>query len=176
MDSLIDLRSDTVTEPSPEMRRAMYDAEVGDDYDDDDDPTVHALEERAAELLHKEAAIRPRPRSSASNLSTTSATAFSVAALVWAKSGGRSVAIGDLHCSLRRESPRPGPTIIAPRAAPIAVLTRRAAYTGYVNVSASASPASGDGRPRLFRRLGHWFTGSQRAAEGTQDARAARSR
>ena len=125
MDSLIDLRSDTVTEPSPEMRRAMYDAEVGDDYDDDDDPTVHALEERAAELLHKEAAIRPRPRSSASNLSTTSATAFSVAALVWAKSGGRSVAIGDLHCSLRRESPRPGPTIIAPRAAPIAVLTRR---------------------------------------------------
>ena len=56
MDSLIDLRSDTVTEPSPEMRRAMYDAEVGDDYYYDD-PTVHALEERAAGLLHKEAAM-----------------------------------------------------------------------------------------------------------------------
>jgi threonine aldolase len=54
--SLIDLRSDTVTKPSPEMRRAMADAEVGDDVLRDD-PTVNALEERAAELLGKEDAI-----------------------------------------------------------------------------------------------------------------------
>ncbi|MBI2764227.1 MAG: hypothetical protein HYX54_10925 [Chloroflexi bacterium] len=53
---LIDLRSDTVTRPTPEMRRAMADAEVGDDVFGDD-PTVHALEERAAELLGKEAAL-----------------------------------------------------------------------------------------------------------------------
>ena len=54
--SLIDLRSDTVTKPTPEMRRAMADAEVGDDVFGDD-PTVNALEERAAELLGKEAGL-----------------------------------------------------------------------------------------------------------------------
>ncbi len=52
----IDLRSDTVTRPSPAMRRAMAEAEVGDDVFGDD-PTVNALEERAAELLGKEAAV-----------------------------------------------------------------------------------------------------------------------
>ena len=52
----IDLRSDTVTKPTPEMRRAMADAEVGDDVFGDD-PTVLALEERAADLLGKEAAL-----------------------------------------------------------------------------------------------------------------------
>jgi len=54
--SIIDLRSDTVTKPSPEMRRAMAEAEVGDDVFGDD-PTVIALEERAAELLGKEAGL-----------------------------------------------------------------------------------------------------------------------
>ena len=54
--SLIDLRSDTVTRPSPAMRRAMAEAEVGDDVFGDD-PTVNALEERAAELLGKEAGL-----------------------------------------------------------------------------------------------------------------------
>jgi threonine aldolase len=53
---LIDLRSDTVTKPSPEMRRAMAEAEVGDDVFGDD-PTVNALEARAAELLGKEAGL-----------------------------------------------------------------------------------------------------------------------
>ena len=49
MPDLIDLRSDTVTKPTPAMRRAMAEAEVGDDVLGDD-PTVIALEERAAEL------------------------------------------------------------------------------------------------------------------------------
>jgi threonine aldolase len=53
---LIDLRSDTVTRPTPEMRRAMAEAEVGDDVYGED-PTVNRLEERAAELLGKEAAL-----------------------------------------------------------------------------------------------------------------------
>jgi threonine aldolase len=53
---LIDLRSDTVTVPTDEMRRAMAAAEVGDDVFGDD-PTVRALEERAAELLGKEAGL-----------------------------------------------------------------------------------------------------------------------
>lgn len=52
----IDLRSDTVTKPTPEMRLAMANAEVGDDVLGDD-PTVRALEARAAELLGKEAAV-----------------------------------------------------------------------------------------------------------------------
>jgi threonine aldolase len=52
----IDLRSDTVTRPTPEMRRAMAAAELGDDVFRDD-PTVIALEERAAELTGKEAAV-----------------------------------------------------------------------------------------------------------------------
>src|SRR5205085_1333442 len=50
------LRSDTVTKPTPEMRRAMAQAEVGDDVFGDD-PTVIALEARAAELLGKEAGL-----------------------------------------------------------------------------------------------------------------------
>lgn len=53
---MIDLRSDTVTRPTPEMRRAMADAEVGDDVFGDD-PTVNALQEQVAELLGKEAAL-----------------------------------------------------------------------------------------------------------------------
>ncbi len=52
----IDLRSDTVTRPSPEMRRAMADAEVGDD-ERDGDPTTLRLERRVAELLGKERAL-----------------------------------------------------------------------------------------------------------------------
>jgi threonine aldolase len=53
---VIDLRSDTVTVPTPEMRRAMADAEVGDDVYRED-PTVNRLEHLAAALLGKEAAL-----------------------------------------------------------------------------------------------------------------------
>lgn len=56
MDQIIDLRSDTVTLPSPEMRQAIMDAPLGDDVYGED-PTVHALEARAAELLGKDAAL-----------------------------------------------------------------------------------------------------------------------
>ena len=52
----IDLRSDTVTSPTPEMRQAMAEAPVGDDVFGDD-PTVNKLEETAAAMLGKEAAI-----------------------------------------------------------------------------------------------------------------------
>ncbi|MCC7157350.1 MAG: aminotransferase class I/II-fold pyridoxal phosphate-dependent enzyme [Bryobacterales bacterium] len=53
---MIDLRSDTVTKPTPEMRRAMMEAEVGDDVYRED-PTVNRLEQRAAEICGKEAAL-----------------------------------------------------------------------------------------------------------------------
>jgi threonine aldolase len=53
---MVDLRSDTVTRPTPEMRRAMASAEVGDDVYGED-PTVNALEEAFAERVGKEAAL-----------------------------------------------------------------------------------------------------------------------
>ncbi len=56
MRRVIDLRSDTVTHPTPEMREAMYRAEVGDDVFGED-PTVNRLERMAAERMGKEAAL-----------------------------------------------------------------------------------------------------------------------
>jgi len=56
MNARIDLRSDTVTQPSDRMRRAMASAEVGDDWYGDD-PTVNLLQDRAAELTGKQAAL-----------------------------------------------------------------------------------------------------------------------
>lgn len=53
---MIDLRSDTVTKPTAEMRKAAYEAEVGDDVYQED-PTVNELERTAAEMLGKEAAL-----------------------------------------------------------------------------------------------------------------------
>ncbi len=53
---LVDLRSDTVTKPSAAMRKAMHDAEVGDDVYRED-PTVNRLQERAAEIFGREAAL-----------------------------------------------------------------------------------------------------------------------
>jgi threonine aldolase len=53
---IVDLRSDTVTKPSPAMRRAMHDAEVGDDVYRED-PTVNRLQERAAEIFGREAGL-----------------------------------------------------------------------------------------------------------------------
>ena len=53
---MIDLCSDTVTRPTPAMRRAMAEAEVGDDVYGED-PTVNRLQERAAEIFGKEAAL-----------------------------------------------------------------------------------------------------------------------
>ena len=52
----IDVRSDTVTQPTPTMRRAMADAPVWDDVYRED-PTTRRLEERASEILNREAAL-----------------------------------------------------------------------------------------------------------------------
>jgi threonine aldolase len=54
--AVVDLRSDTVTKPTPAMRRAMAEAEVGDDVYGED-PTINKLEQRAAEIFAREAAI-----------------------------------------------------------------------------------------------------------------------
>ncbi|HTS10637.1 MAG TPA: GntG family PLP-dependent aldolase [Candidatus Limnocylindrales bacterium] len=55
-DAIVDLRSDTVTKPTPAMRRAMAEAEVGDDVYAED-PTVNRLQERSAEIFDREAAL-----------------------------------------------------------------------------------------------------------------------
>ena len=56
MNTIVDLRSDTVTRPTPAMRRAMYEAEVGDDVYRED-PTVNRLQDRAAEVFGRAAAL-----------------------------------------------------------------------------------------------------------------------
>lgn len=56
MEKWIDLRSDTVTRPTPAMRKAMFEAEVGDDVFEED-PTVNFLQEKVAKMLRKERAI-----------------------------------------------------------------------------------------------------------------------
>lgn len=54
--TIVDLRSDTVTQPTPAMRKAMANAEVGDDVYGED-PTINRLEERAAEIMGRAAAV-----------------------------------------------------------------------------------------------------------------------
>src|SRR5437588_8206828 len=54
--AVVDLRSDTVTRPTLEMRRVMAEAEVGDDVYGED-PTINRLEQRAAEIFEREAAV-----------------------------------------------------------------------------------------------------------------------
>ena len=70
---IVDLRSDTVTRPTPEMRRAIADAEVGDDVLGDD-PTVIRLQERVAELLGKDAALFVPSGTMANQISIASQT------------------------------------------------------------------------------------------------------
>jgi threonine aldolase len=79
----IDLRSDTVTLPSPEMRRAIAEAELGDDVFGDD-PTVNRLEAMAAEIMGKEAALL-----------TTSGTQSNLTAMLAHCQRGDEVIVGD---------------------------------------------------------------------------------
>src|SRR5207253_2313120 len=79
----VDLRSDTVTHPTPAMREAMYRAEVGDDVYGED-PTVNRLQEMAAERLGKEAA-----------LFVPTGTMGNVAAMLTHAGRGRAVIVGN---------------------------------------------------------------------------------
>ena len=83
---MIDLRSDTLTKPTAAMRKAMAEAEVGDDVYGED-PTVTALEERVAALFGKEAALFT-PTGSMANV------------LAVAVSVGDTVEAGDTVCLL----------------------------------------------------------------------------
>ncbi len=80
---VIDLRSDTVTHPTPEMRQAMFEAEVGDDVYRED-PTVNRLEMMAAGIMGKEAA-----------LFTTSGTQSNLIAVLTHTNHGDEIIMGD---------------------------------------------------------------------------------
>jgi len=82
--TIIDLRSDTVTKPTPEMRDAMYNAIVGDDvyYED---KTIQLLEERVATIFNKESALF-FPSGTMSNLT---------ALLTWCQNRGAEFIVGD---------------------------------------------------------------------------------
>ena len=80
---VIDLRSDTVTHPTPEMRKAMFEAEVGDDVYGED-PTVNRLEAMAAGMMGKEAA-----------LFVTSGTQSNLVAVLTHTNHGEEIILGD---------------------------------------------------------------------------------
>src|SRR5579883_149528 len=80
---VVDLRSDTVTLPTPAMREAMYRAEVGDDVYGED-PTINRLQEMAAERLGKEAA-----------LFVSSGTMGNTAALLTHAGRGQAILVGN---------------------------------------------------------------------------------
>lgn len=84
VDTVVDLRSDTITKPTPEMRTAMFEAEVGDDVFGED-PTVNTLEDRALKLFQKESALF-LPTGTMANL---------VAIMSWCSSRGSEMILGD---------------------------------------------------------------------------------
>ncbi len=86
MERLIDLRSDTVTKPTPEMRDAMRDAVVGDDILRDD-PTVIELEELAADMLGKEEAM----------FTASGTMSNEIAVMVYTRPGDEIIAFSDSH-------------------------------------------------------------------------------
>jgi threonine aldolase len=87
--SPVDLRSDTLTMPGPEMRRAMADAELGDDVFGED-PSINRLEARAAELMGKQAAV----------FVATGTMGNLLAILAQARSGQEVITDGDSHLFL----------------------------------------------------------------------------
>ena len=84
--AVIDLRSDTITHPTGEMRRAMAEAEVGDDVFGED-PSINALQERAAEMLGQEAGL----------LTASGTMSNLIAALTWCSRGDEMIMGQEAH-------------------------------------------------------------------------------
>ena len=95
----IDLRSDTVTHPTDEMRRAMAAAEVGDDVFGED-PTINALQERAAALLGQEAGL----------LTASGTMSNLIAALAWCNRGDEMIMGQEAHMFWNESA---GPTALS---------------------------------------------------------------
>jgi threonine aldolase len=102
---MIDLRSDTVTKPTPAMRRAIAEAEVGDDVFGED-PTVNALERATADLLGKEAAMFVASGTMANQLAVRLHTRpgdealMETGAHVFGKEAGAAAALSGVTCRL----------------------------------------------------------------------------
>jgi len=104
MKQWIDLRSDTVTKPTPAMRKAIAGAEVGDDVYGED-PTVNALQDKVARLLGKEASLFVPTGTMANQLSIKSHTQPGDEVIIEATShaynyeGGSSAALSGVQFS-----------------------------------------------------------------------------
>jgi threonine aldolase len=102
---MIDLRSDTVTRPTPAMRQAMANAEVGDDVFGDD-PTVRRLQDRVAELLGTEAALWTPTGTMANQIALRSHTSpgdeviIGAGAHCWRHESGALAALGGLQSQI----------------------------------------------------------------------------
>jgi len=83
---IIDLRSDTLTKPSPEMRKVMANATVGDDVFEED-PTIQQLEQKTAQLLEKEAAL----------FTVTGTQSNLIASILWNPPGSEVIADSRSH-------------------------------------------------------------------------------
>lgn len=133
-DLRVDLRSDTVTTPTPAMRRAMAEAEVGDEVFRED-PTVRALEERAAELLGKEAAL----------FTSSGTLANQLALKVWTEPGDQVVLDHHSHYVLFE----PASMAMIAQVVPATVPSERGSF-GPAEVEARlAAPAYGTSRTSL---------------------------
>jgi threonine aldolase len=109
MPEIVDLRSDTVTHPTPAMRRAMAEADVGDEQYGED-PTVRRLEERATKLVGKEAAVYVASGTMGNLTALLSHCGRGDEAILgdeshifWFESGG-AAALGGIPFNLRRTS------------------------------------------------------------------------
>ena len=129
MDRIIDLRSDTVTKPTAEMREAMKNAVVGDDILRDD-PTVIELEELAAGIFGKEAAL----------LTISGTMSNEIAVMVYTKPGDEIVVFADSHLYNLETG---GISALSSVAAACSTQMRRS----------SGSPVSTSNRPKLSRLL-----------------------
>lgn len=122
-----DFRSDTVTRPTDEMRQAMANAEVGDDYYRDD-PTVHALEDYTAQLFGKESA-----------LFTPSGTQSNLIAVMSHCTHGEAYIVGDQSHSYLREL---GGVAVVASVQPQVVPNRADGTLAIADIEAALYPAS----------------------------------
>ena len=111
--TLIDLRSDTVTKPTDEMRRAMAEAEVGDDVYGED-PSINELQERSASLLGHEAGLLTASGTMSNLLATLTycdhgdeIVMGDQAHMFWNEGGGQA-ALGCVQTRLIPQSPSGG--------------------------------------------------------------------
>jgi len=107
---ILDMSSDTVSHPTPQMRQAMYQAEVGDD-GHGDDPTVNRLQDMAADMMGKEAALYTASGTMGNLLSVMTNTQpgdevilGSEAHILWFEMGGASTVAGTLLRALPNDA------------------------------------------------------------------------